>query len=406
MMRKILLGTTAVLAGLTAAAAAHAQTAIVGGGSTLASPSYLAEFSLFQNANSDYDFSDVYTPEGSGAAQLSVISNAPAGFDFGASDATISAAQLNTWNTGATGSSSAGLLIELPMIGTSITLPVNLPTVTSDTSLNLTDAQVCGIFSGKFATWSAAGVSGLSGAANNITVGYRGDNSGTSFLFTQHLAAVCTTATSNVTFTATQSFSSVFTSQGGLPANFKASSGGTTTTGSPAVQYTVSSTSGAIGYLSPDYTQIAASPHLASGVSTAPFVAEVNGVQPTAGNTQAALNTGTPVPLVASDAAYTVSDPNSFVPVAAKPTTGYPIVGYTTWLLPQCFADSNVAAGLKSFLAAHYSQVGYKQVYNNAGFSTVPALLFAQVNSHYLTGASASVINGTGAGACAKLAGR
>ena len=32
-------------------------------------PAYLTEFSLFQNANSDYDFSDVYTPEGSGAAQ-------------------------------------------------------------------------------------------------------------------------------------------------------------------------------------------------------------------------------------------------------------------------------------------------------------------------------------------------
>ena len=248
---------------------------------------------------------------------------------------------------------------------------------------------------------------GISGAANNITVGYRGDNSGTSFLFTQHLAAVCTAATSAVTFTATQSFSPACSpARAACPSNFKASSGGTATTGSPAVQYTVANTSGAIGYLSPDYTQIAASPHLASGVTTAPFVAEVNGVQPTAGNTQAALNTGTPVPLVASDAAYTVSDPNSFVPVAAKPTTGYPIVGYTTWLLPQCFADSNVAAGLKSFLAAHYSQVGYKQVYNNAGFSTVPALLFAQVNSHYLTGASASVINGTGAGACAKLAGR
>ena len=46
-MRKVLLGTTALMAGLTVAAVAQAQTVITGGGSTLASPTYLSEFTLF-----------------------------------------------------------------------------------------------------------------------------------------------------------------------------------------------------------------------------------------------------------------------------------------------------------------------------------------------------------------------
>ena len=401
MMRKLLLATTAAAA-MTTAMGAHAQTAITGGGSTLASPTYLNEFGLFQNANSDYDISDFYTPEGSGAAQASVINNGPAGFDFGASDATISQTQLNTWNTGAPGKAAAGLLIEIPMIGTSITVPVNLPTVTSNTSLNLSDSQLCGIFSGKFATWSAAGVGGLSGAANNITVAYRGDNSGTSFLFTQHLAAVCTTATSNITFTATQSFASLFA--GGVPSNFKPSiSGSTTTTGSPAVQYTVANTTGAVGYLSPDYTQVAASPTHVTGVANAPFVAEVNGVTPSAATAQAALATGTPIPLSSTSGSYNTADPNSFIPVAAAPTAGYPIVGYTTWLLPQCFANTTAAAGIKAFLTAHYTATGFRTIYNASGFSTVPTLVFTQINRAYLSGTASSVINGSG---CTGLAGR
>ena len=404
MMKKFLLGSTAALAGLAAAAAAQAQTAITGGGSTLASPTYLSEFSLFQGSNDSYDFSDAYTPEGSGAAQASVINNAPAGFDFGASDATINATQLSTYNGAQAG--TAGLLIEIPMIGTSITLPLNLPTVTSDTSVSLTDAQVCGIFSGKFTTWSAAGVGGLSGASNNITVGYRGDNSGTSFLFTQHLAAVCTPSTSAVTFTATQSFASVFASNGvAVPSNFHSSiSGSTTTTGSPAVQYTVANTSGGVGYLSPDYTQIATSPKLASGVAQAPYVAEVNGVQPTASNTGTALQGGVPVPLNAADGSFNTSDPNSFIPVAAAPTSGYPIVGYTTWLLPQCFSTPAVASALKSFLTTHYSSASFKAIYNASGFSTVSPSVANTISKDYLAGSASSVI-GTGSN-CSGKAGR
>ena len=410
---RVLLGTTATLALLTAGAA-HAQ-AINGGGSTLASPTYEALFFNFENNDPAADFSS-YAPSGSGAAITAVLTNTPnvtggpVPFDFGASDATITDAQLQTWNTGTTGRSSAGLLIQIPSIGTPITVPFNFSGIASNTAINLSDAQLCGIYSGKITSTSDAALSGSGIPSSNATlhVVYRSDNSGTTFLFTQHLAAVCTSSTSNITFFATQTFSNLFTTAGKtVPATFA------TGNGSPGVQSTIGSTPNSVGYLSPDYTREIASP---TGGAAAPYVAEVNGVQPTPTNTQTALATGTPSTDPSVNPAgtkFNPADPVSFVPVAANPGpgNGYPIVGYTTFVLPECFADASVAATLKTLITDLYRNAGYGSAIRANGFTPIASGVASTVISDYLLtgGTAASTINGVGAGhpgLCASVAGR
>jgi ABC-type phosphate transport system substrate-binding protein len=409
---RVLLGTTATLA-LLAAGAAHAQS-INGGGSTLASPTYESAFLNYESANPSVDFSG-YAPSGSGAAITAVLANksnvsppGPTPFDFGASDATITDANLQSWNASTTGPdrASAGLLVQIPSIGTPITVPFNFATVASNTAINLTDAQLCGIYSGKIINTSDPLLSGSGVPSSNsaLHVVYRFDNSGTTFLFTQHLAAVCTSSTSSITFFATQAFASLFTT---VPATF------VTGSGSPGVQASIDGTPNSVGYLSPDYTREIVNPTV-TRTTPAPYVAEVNGIAPTATNTQAALATGTPAtdPAVNPNGTlYNPVDPVSFVPVAAKPSTGYPIVGYTTIVLPQCFADAGVATNLKAVISDLYRNAAYENLVRGNGFTPLPSNLANTIVTAYLLpgGTATSTINGVGAGSpgmCASVVGR
>lgn len=378
--RTILLGAAA---SLSVGTAAQAQL-VTGGGSTLASPTYLTEFGVFQNNNPDTNFSNTYKPEGSGAAQTSVVTNSPAGFDFGASDALVSSGNLDTYTK--TQQPADGNLVVLPTFGVPITVPLNFSGVASNSAVNLTDAQLCGVFSGKITNTSDSALAGSGLPPNQpITVAYRTEGSGTTFLFTQHLAAVCTSSTSNITFSAVTMFSTLFPGNPGTPpANFKGGAG------SPGVQGVVDNNASSIGYLSPDYTQIVASPNTTGG--PAPYVATVDGVSPTVANVANALSTA-PTPTIDT------SNPNSAIPVVANPSKGYPIVGYTTFLMPQCFADPTVATALKSFISATYRQTIYRTIISNGGFATPPSALVSLINSTYL-GSSNTSLNGAGSGGC------
>ncbi len=423
--KRLLLGSAATLACGLCAAGAEAQTFPVGGGSSLASPTYTALFRIYQPSNPTVDFSDVYTTSGSGAAQTAVITNTgntpntPGPFDFAASDATISDAQIVQWNGGGTnpfgvkyGRALEGALVELPTIGTPITVPVNLVGVGANGAANLADADLCGIFAGRITQWSqVSAASSIPPGNGAITVVYRGDSSGTSFLFTQHLKAVCGSTTNTVgnPYAATTSFSSLFIRAGSstptLPSNFVPG------TQSPGVQTAVDAAKGTIGYLSPDYTMEVAKPTTASASTPAPFVAFVNGQNPTPANTQTALATGTPVPDLTIDPSgklYNPADPNSFIPVAAKPSAGYPIVGYTTFLLPQCYADPNIASAIKSYLTNVYRSPSYTNSERANGFTALPTALINRINGTYLVGAAASLISSVGATGCttAGLVGR
>ena len=408
----------ALLAGsaLSLVAGAASAQQVNGGGSTLASPTYESAFNLYVNVNPNADFGDTYTPSGSGAAQTALLTNtinatgAQLPFEFAASDATLNEpTQLygaSGWNNIGTGKSQAGLLVEVPTIGTPITIPVNLSGVGANGFVNFSNADLCGIFSGKLKQWSEITDANLPANEGNIEVIYRADGSGTSFLLTQHLAAVCTSANSSITFTATTMFSALFPS--GVPSNFSSSANNTKNlTGSPGLQYVLATTPSSVGYLSPDYTKIIASP---TNPSTAPYVANVGGVSPTPANTSAALATGKPaVDTVVNPAStpYNVADPNSFIPVAAVPTTGYPIVGYTTVLMAQCYAAPGVAGALRGFLNQFYTSATFRALENSNGFAALPSpTLTNRIISTYLTASAANAINDAGTGACAGLTGR
>ena len=100
--------------------------------------------------------------------------------DFGASDMPLSAADLD----------SAGLF-QFPAIMGGVVTIVNLPGVQPG-QLKLTGPVVADIYLGKITKWNAPEIAALNPgvklSADDITVVYRADGSGTSFLFTDYLS--------------------------------------------------------------------------------------------------------------------------------------------------------------------------------------------------------------------------
>jgi phosphate transport system substrate-binding protein len=409
-LRSVLLrsaGTAALL--LSGTAIVSAQT-ITGGGSTLASTTYVAQFGAYSHPGITYD----YFPSGSSAAQSAFLTNtsslfggsAPTGVsvDFGASDATLTTAQIAAFLTANPGHP----LIQLPTFGTPITLPFNRAGKTSNGAETLTNDQVCGVFSGQITTWNA-----IEGAAASPTitlaVAYRSDGSGTSFLLTQHLGATCNSTNSNffntgfpnagkTSFGGTTTFASLFPNST-VPANFIAGSG------SPGVEAAVNNNANTIGYLSPDFTQIAPANNGAPGF---PFVAKVGAtaataVLPDTPHTKTALGTA-PLPT-------NVSDQTQWVPAVPNPSTGYPVVGYTTWEVASCYASASTGAAVVAFLKNLYNATDtapgptvFAQI-NNRGFvpvsgssGTAPVLagsLAADIVNTFLSGTGSLAINTT-----------
>jgi ABC-type phosphate transport system substrate-binding protein len=431
--------------------ASTAATCVAGGGSTLAAPTYINVFPLY-TGNTDPTIGYSLVGKGSGPSQCAFLTNFTSAFvssssfgnyaannnpitpvvDYSTSDAALSAAQIRAWNgafqtgdsptcassdfnnaaatrTYATAGQKplAGNIVQLPTIGTPITVAFNLATgirTTSNTALQFTDTQLCGIFSGKITSWADPLLAGVATGTRitlpktPITVIYRSDGSGTSYLFTSHLHAVCNTSNSNfnpAVFTgATTSFASIF--GGTAPSNFFGESG------SPGVQQGIVHTSSitpaapsndAIGYLSPDYTQIATRPTSApaSGsfpaVTVPPYVAEVfNGTtayQPTVGNTTAALAT--------APAINNPADPTQYDPLNPTPTAGYPIVGFTTIDLAQCYQDVNVGYALIGTMSNLYSDPTTLASLAQGGFSPVPSTLTSTISANIFNTSSLNV---------------
>ncbi|HEY0183367.1 MAG TPA: substrate-binding domain-containing protein, partial [Rhodopila sp.] len=298
--------------------------------------------------------------------------------DFAASDAALSAAQISSFT-----SLYGYPIVQIPTMGTPITIPFNISSKTTNGSVTLTNDDVCGIFSGKITNWSGVSTHPTTAA---IKVAYRADGSGTSFLLTQHLAATCTTGNSSFSLpiAATTTFANLFST---VPSTF------TGVTGSPGVQAAVLATAGAVGYLSPDFTQIAQehngdtdfSPVAAVGATAA------TAVTPTRPNTTTALTLATipGEPSNTTGVPTVTTDPTHWVPVSANPTSGYPIVGYTTWDLAQDYKNATIATGLTTFLTGWY---GSTTEINNRGFVAVPAALNTAIVNTFLSGTGSLAI--------------
>lgn len=472
-MRRNLLLATSVIAGLAGAAvSANAQTAtgfnVLGGGSSLAANLYnrtaqsiAAMTNVGQNVLTE-GMNTVgatagaaqgelgYTADGSGAGQKAfllqdaTVHGFTAGLpvSFGASDAYLTQPQVDCWNgvsgacatAGYTAPAAAGInkggpLIQIPAFGTAI---VVAHTNATSKSIELDDNDLCGIFSGKITDWSGVETGtakNRAGQAGPITVAYRQDGSGTSFLFTQHLAKVCNTTNTatGVTFSATKYFADVFgapTVSGSSHTISTAPSGANfvPASGSSGVANQLISGTGIVGYLTPDFTSIA--PNALSHIAK---VASLNSTTPAAltagksatdvaalaltspyqfikyaklmnshsgkayypnagGTTKALTNPNTTDYSPGYPTSKTAAlDPTKWIPQIADPIDGYPIVGYTTLDLATCYSNTAVNNYVKAFLVQLYL-AGNKTNMMSEGFVTVPSGYSKTISSVFVKG--------------------
>jgi ABC-type phosphate transport system substrate-binding protein len=407
MSRTQLLG-AASAAVLASFSTAHAQSSVQGGGSTLAQFAYIDEFSIYNSSTTGATFGS-YWEAGSGSGQSAFLnddltcdinkvngnnggacSNEPPGttnyVDYGASDATLSASQIAAWSTASYGQSVSGNLIQMPSMGVGISFPVINSAVKKNGAVSLSDHDECEIFSGGYTDFSqitdSVSLKGASSkfAPGTISVIYRGDGSGTSFLLTQHLAAVCTAndTAPGFTFTATTTFASLFNPSNGGGSNTKNSQGlyvvtsglyngvndGPQGSGGIATQMEDSPKTPQISYLSPDFTTVDPQSD-----------ATVNGAKPTLVVASALQGTKPELPTVkeiTNGLAHPISgtnlnppstaaqgaNPALWVPAVAKDSSGYPVVGYTTYDFAQCYADPTIAAAIISYFGDHISKKG------------------------------------------------
>ena len=421
MTRSLLLGAVSAAALTISTGAFAVQPHFTGGGSTLAEFDYFKEFTLFNagqkstnpifdNAGADNANDTLYWPAGSGAGQaaflnddLSCDANKVTGANsggcnggiletiYGASDATFTTAQISGWASSATGQAQAGNLIQLPSMGVGVSFPTVNSGVTSNGQVSLTDADLCGIFSGKITNWNQLANQTANkghGIVNGpIQVVYRADGSGTSFLLINHLLGVCTAANTapGVSFaTPSTTFISIFGTNP-VPSNFYGEKGSSgianyisglgTSNGNPTF------TGSAISYLSPDFTTVDPNSDatLSNGAKSALVVAGAqqgaNFVLPTVANITAGLahphklnpNGPSAPPTTATQAAQT----SAFVPLIETVNQGYPVIGYTTYDFAQCYTNKAIGNGIVTFLNDHYHAAAYLTIQNNNGFVAV-----------------------------------
>jgi phosphate transport system substrate-binding protein len=206
--------------GLTASSAAAAGS-LTGAGSTLVAPLEAYWGQEFQHL---YGNTVTYAAVGSGAgiAQISART-----VDFGASDAPLSSTQAATCNQ----------CVQIPWALTATGIAFHLEGLRK---LNLTGPIVAEIFLGKITNWNAPAIAKLNKGTSlpnlKITPVFRSDGSGDTYAFTDYLSRISSTWKSQV--------------GNATAVNFPTGVGGK---GNDGVTAVVSSTNGAIGYISASY---------------------------------------------------------------------------------------------------------------------------------------------------------
>lgn len=382
---------TMIAASLAVAALASAQSmaAVVGGGATLPENLYNGTSTLPRLLPTDFS----YTGVGSGAGKTAFLTNAPASInqpagtpvDFAGSDSALTSTELTNYNTAKL--ATFGKLIQIPAVGTSVTIPYKR---TGVTSLQLTGAQLCDVFSGTKTTWGQ-----LLGTADTmaIKVIYRSGSSGTTELLSRFLNDSCPTK-----FGVSGTF--ITANIGAEPDNWQA------VATSADVVAAVNANDGAIGYVSPDYVN-ANSAAVVARVSKVAPAAGVAAPLPNATNTSTALGTAL-APATAADRA----NPLKWVPTFGSntaagdkpvPTSGYPIVGYTNFLVGQCYATAADATAVRTFLNDLYTGTKSTTILVHS-FVSLPSAFAAEVKKTFLDNtygdgldiANISVCNGVG----------
>jgi ABC-type phosphate transport system substrate-binding protein len=133
---------------------------------------------------------DGTSPIGFGATSLGETLAQP---HFVGSDSPIAASDLTNYSAG----HASGQPVQIPAVSGAIAIVFNKTDTLGNPlpSLNLTEQQVCRVFSGNIKTWNDANLasaipSGVT-VSGPIKIVYRSDGSGTSFAFSNHLSKIC-----------------------------------------------------------------------------------------------------------------------------------------------------------------------------------------------------------------------
>jgi len=407
-LRAVLLGGAAMLS-LAAMASRQAQAQnIYGGGSSLAGPAYGTAAALYEGGTPTFNL--FYGTSSSGTGTTAFISNlvcnnytgsvpcpttnGSVDVDYAASDAFLSATNLGLLNAALSPAGGSATVVQIPMFATPVAIAysrnLGSDNVSAGTStVQLDDNDLCLIFSGNVTTWNSPLLSHPLTVSTPITVIYRSDGSGTSFLMTTHLANVCTSSNSpgvnynlggaypytngnggtnlNAVTSATggTTFTQIFTKASPVlpvPGNFIGASG------SGGVQSAILNTTsypGAIGYLSPDYTDIA--PNNQSATASNPPAATVNGLLPTSGNISSGFSSYT----APTTQAAAINQEN-YAPIFPVPaSTVYPIFGFTYWFLSTCYGSASTTSAITGFLSTYFTNAGYSSAITGSGFAPI-----------------------------------
>lgn len=170
-------GTSSQAASTNTPAASGGTVTLQGSGASFPAPIYSRWFREFSNQNQSVRVN--YQATGSGAGVKAFLEGQT---DFGASDAAMTDEEIKQAN---------GNVTLLPLTAGNIVLGYNLADMKS---LKLTRKAYVGIFLGQIKKWNdpeiAKGNPDATLPDKDITVVHRSDGSGTTFVFTQHLAAI------------------------------------------------------------------------------------------------------------------------------------------------------------------------------------------------------------------------
>ena len=452
---QLMIGLSAITLAATAAVAGTRvakPTAIINGGGAAsqqfdyAAPDVndapVSEFLTFDSEQNGVSFG-TYWSTTSGAAQtgllnddLSCIENKSTGANGGncygtvggaatvhyaISESTLSSTQIGEWATSSVGQTAAGNLIQLPALGTGLAIIFNDTNITANGQATLSDNDLCEIFSGGITDFSQIRDSATAPAAGAFKLAYRSDSAGTTFLLTNHLSQVCNSSNTarGITFTATSSFTSLFIGQPvttQIPGAYPVS-------GLSNLANTMAGLNGvalpqAISYISPDWTSVdsaTSSAKLSNGQPSPLVVAGLlNGRKsyiPTVANIELALaHPAVGEQLTPPTTAAEGANPANWVPLIQTATTGYPIVGYSTIDIPQCYANAAIATGMLHFLTHHYNNATFISIEHNNGLvpvsNAVTTAFIGAIRANILANTNGWNTDVGNATACARLTGR
>ncbi len=277
-------------------------------------------------------------------------------------------------------------------------------TTNTNGGLPLDQAAYCKIFTGQITDWGDPALKALNnnvslkntadnGTAAPITIVGRSDSSGTTSIFTRHLAAVC------------GSISTAFGSAGAttLPSAVTSLSNFVPGNGSSGVASAIHNAPGAIGYLGPDFALpfVNATGANTFGLNVAGLknAADGNFYEPTPATALTAFGTLLPPQSDSSgnfNAATTSDrrDPTQWVQStasssalanpAATTAAAYPIVGTSNFIAYTCYASSTSVTALINFFNHVGTNAGEAGILSNAGLAALPGAWQTAISQTFL----------------------